>query len=447
MKKILLFFIMATLVTSIFAQNNLPKYQRSSLHMILLNTDEPTLPSSIDFSSNISEAWISYPFPDKYDQHSIDFKEAYGGKPKGSMIELINKYQGKLGSLGLKELKEISSTISNNKLYNQQLIDTTTIMLKEQKVAQQLLRKWFGIQDDGSYSMDLLYQRSSYNASQSSIAEANATVRGAKAILDKSDELIGNTFVSFSKLAFYENEAVATFSKELAYLVASFAGPAASTAQAAADVAYTAAHEGFSAHTTTVLYKLVWNDSVRAMFDMCWTNDNKIDLNKFNAIDFPFEFVGVQKATTTTVDAKGGFADLIGVKGAKPKDELIKQTIVRNLDKVFALLQYEYDVFKPLVPIISTDPLLADIGMKESIKNGDQFELLEAQLNDKTNKIEYKSVGTVKVVKNKVWDNRYALTDEAIKSQEDNTVKGTELTANKKATIGMLVRQITKKKK
>ena len=449
MKKtfVLCFVLMLGSIALFAQQNELPKYQRSSLHMILLNTDEPTLPNAIDFSKNISEAWESYPFPDKYDEHEIAFKEAYGGKPKGSFMELVNKYQNGFGDLSLAQLKEIGATIADNKYYNQQLIDTTTVMLKNQKVGQQLLAKWFDIKADGSYSLDLLQQRSAYNASQSDIADAAATARGVQAILDKSTDLIGNTFVSFSKLAFYENEPIATFSKNLAYVIASFAGPAAAAAQVAADAAYTATHEGYSAYTTTVLYRMIWNDSIQAIFNQCWTDDNKIDMQKFQAIDFPFEMVGVQKASSTTIDAKGGFADLVGVKGAKPKDELIKQTIVRNLDKTFAALQYNYDVFKPLVPIISVDPLLVDIGMKESIDDKSQFDLLEAQYNEKTGAIEYKSIATLKVEKGKVWDNRYCLTDEAkATAEESGAVKGTQLAANKKAALGMVVRQIAKKK-
>ena len=448
MKKtfILCFVLMLSSIAVLAQQNDLPKYQRSALHMILLNTDEPALPSAIDFSKDISEAWESYPFPDKYDQHKIAFKEAYGGKPKGSFIELVNKYQNGFGDLSLAKLKEISSTIADNKYYNQQLIDTTTVMLKTQKVGQQLVAKWFDIKADGSYSLDLLMQRSAYNASQSDLANAAATAKGVQAILDNGTDLIGNTFVSFSKLAFYENEPIATFSKNLAYVIASFAGPAAGAAQLAADAAYTATHLGYSAYTTTVLYKLDWNDSIQSVFNQCWTDDNKIDMQKFQAIDFPFELVGVQKTSSTTMDAKGGFANLVGVEGAKPQEELIKQTIIRNLDKTFAALQYNYDVFKPLVPIISIDPLLIDAGMKESIDDKSQFDLLEAQYNEKTKSIEYKSVGKLKVEKGKVWDNRYSLIEDPQAAEDNGGLKGTQLSANKKAALGMVVRQITKKK-
>lgn len=80
-------------------------------------------------------------------------------------MELVNKYQGGFGNLSIAGLKEISATIKDNKTYNQQLIDATTAMLQEKKIGQQLLSKWFQLKPDGSYSMDLIRQRSAYNAS------------------------------------------------------------------------------------------------------------------------------------------------------------------------------------------------------------------------------------------------------------------------------------------
>lgn len=422
------------------AQGELPKYQRSSLHLILLTTEEPTLPGAANFTEKLSGMWQSYPFPDKHDKHTISFTDAYGGKPKGSMMELITKYQGKLESLGLDELKEISAQLADNKVYKQSLMEATAKMLKEQKVGQQLMRKWYGIKDDGTWSPDLLNQRGMYNASQSDVANAGATVRGLEAITDRSEDLIGNTFVAFSKLAFYENEPVAAFSRDVATLIAQIAMakvPGGATAGvAAAETAYNAAKEGYSASTTTVLYRMVWNDSIKAVFYGTFAGE-KIDMAKFNAIDFPFELVGVETAASSTFDPVGGLTG----KGT-PDDELIEKTLFRNIDKVMAKLQYNYDVFKPLVPIISTSPLLIDAGMKESIGDKDKFALLEGKLNPKTNKVEYKKVATLPVVKGKVWDNRYMPTDE----KPAEGVKGTELKANKKASVGMVVRLISKKK-
>ncbi len=434
-KHILASLAIAGCLSFAHAQNEPMKYQRSSLHLVLLTTDEPTLPGAEDMTGKLSQMWQSYPFPDKYDRHDIGFTDAYGGKPKGSMMELITKYQGKLDKLGLKELKEISAQIADNKLYVQNLIDTTTIMLSEQKVGQQLLRKWYGINDDGTWNPELLNQRGMYNASQSDVADAGATVRGLESITDRSEDLIGNTFLAFSKLAFYENEPVAAFSRDVAKTIIQLSG--LGMASVAADKAYDATKNGYSAHTTTVLYRMVWNDSTKALFYSTFSGD-KIDMAKFNAIDFPFELVGVEKAQSSTFDPASG---LLGKESAID-DQLIEKTLFRNIDKVMAKLQHNYDVFKPLVPIISTNPLLIDAGLKESIGDKDKFELLEGVLNPETDRIEYKRIAILPVVKGKVWDNRYMPSDEKTADE----AKGTELKANKKAAVGMVVRLLPKKK-
>lgn len=442
-----------------FAQNPLPKYQRSSLHMILLTTDEPALAGeSEDFTTNINEAWQSYSFPDKYDQHKIDFVTGYGGKPKGTINELITRFQTGLSGLSIKELKELSQNLSGTKEYNAFLTDTTQIMLREQKVGQMLISKWFNITADGSFSGELIKERSAYNATQANIAEAASTTRGLQAITDAGEDLIGNTFVSFSKLSFYKNEPIAAFSRDLATTIAQldptgYAGPAAITA---ANTAYEMIHLGYSAATTTILYRLVWNDSIKTVFYSTFEN-GKINMEKFNQIDFPFELVGLTKTTSSTFDVKGGLAKAIGLDQlkdslVKPSNDLIQQTIIRNLDKSFADLQSKYDVFKPLIQITSVDEtnkiILADMGLKESVKDNDQFEILEAVQDPKTNKLTYQSKGTLKVVKGKVWDNRYALTEEAKKEQtEEGALHGTQLSWNKNVIPGTIIRLITKKKK
>lgn len=434
----------ATAVLANAQDTELPAYNRSSLHLILLTTDEPTI-GETSFNEDILKAWKEYPFPDKYDQIAIDYIEDYGGKPKGSMMELIDRYKDGFGDLSFDKLKELQNTLGNNKYYNQQLIDTTMMLLESNKVAQQLLRKWYNIKDDGSYDNSLLIEKSLYSATQSDVANATSTARGENIIIDNmSDDLIAHTFISFSKLAFYENEPVAMFSKKLAYGIAEFLpNPVAQeTTRSSADVAYQTAKKGYSAYTTTVLYQLDWNDSTMTMFYSAFEGD-KINMEKFNSMVFPFKFIGIETATSSTVDALGGLADMVGIEAGKPQSDLIQQTIIRNIDKVFAKMQYNYDVFKPLVPIISTEPLLADVGMKEGIDDKSVFDLLEVVVDPSTGEIEYKTIASLKVVKGKVWDNRYSLLND--ENSNNGEVKGTELKKNKKAVKGMLLRQRTKK--
>ena len=424
----------------------LPKYQRSSLHMVLLTTEEPTLEGAEDFSKQLDQSWQAYPFPDKYNKHLVSFTQAYGGAPKGSLMEILVKYRNGFDGMGLADAKELMSSLTNPQEYNNNLVSTVNDIISNEKLGNELIRKWFGIQADGSYDLKLINERASYNASQADLAEAMSTSRGVQAILDKGEDLIANTFVTFSKLAFYETEPVAAFTCTLAkYLAANLPGPAQKIAFAAAEATYNATKNGYAARTTTALYKLDWNEEVKNTFYGMFTPDNKIDMEKFNAHTFTMSLVGIDNANSTTVDAKGGLGSMVGANIEKPSEQLIQQTIIRNIDKLFAQLQKSYEVFAPVSQIISVNPLKADMGMKEGLEGGEAFDLLEPVLNPKTNEYEWKSVGVVKVSKKDIWDNRYSLTEGAAEQSEE--VKGTVLSDNKKAAVGMVVKQVVKSKK
>ena len=89
--------------------------------------------------------------------------------------------------------------------------------------------------------------------------------------------------------------------------------------------------------------------------------------------------------------------------------KLISRATARATDKSIAQLQKKYDQFKTLTVLNVTDDgqtMYAYVGKKEGVKDGDKFEALE-QIQDENGNITYKKVGTVKVAKGKVWDNRH----------------------------------------
>lgn len=448
-----IFFAAAALFGFICTANaqevEMPKYQRSSLHMVLLTTDEPGLDGAEDFTAQLDEAWQGYPFPDKYNKHAVGLTQAYGGAPKGGFLELVNKFQGGFAGMSLADAKDLLEKMKSGKAYQTDLVNAINDIISKEKVGNQLMRKWFNIQDDGSWDYTLITERAAYNANQAALAEAEATSRGVQAILDQGEDLISNTFVTFSKLSFYPSEPVAAFVKNLMMFISELTpAPANIAISAAATATYAATSKGYTAATTTALYRLDWTEEIKAAFYGMFTADNKIDMEKFNAYTFPMSLVGIDKATSTTIDAAGGLGSMIGLESAgKPEDVLIKQTICRNIDKLFVKLQKSYEVFAPISQIISVNPLVADMGMKEGLHGGEAFNLLEPCYNKQTNKVEWKSVGVVKVDKKNIWDNRYALTDEAKKAQSESELKGTVLSNNKKAAVGMVVRQVVKAKK
>jgi hypothetical protein len=339
--------------------------------------------------------------------------------------------------------------LKGGKEYKENLVAAINEINAKEKIGNDLVKKWFNIQEDGSWDFELIAERAAYDASQTDVAEAKATSKGIQTIIDKGENLISNTFVTYSKLAFYPSEPVAAFTKNLAYLIAGFTpAPANSIMIAAADAAYIATSKGYTARTTTALYQLDWSEEVVAEFYAMFNSEGKIDMEKFNAYTFPMKLVGIDNANNTTIDAGSGFAAALGIDSAvKPDDKLIQQAVIRNIDKVFAKLQRNYEVFAPVSQIISVDPLIADMGMKEGLEGGEAFNLLQPVLDPATKEVKWESIGVVKVDKKGIWDNRYSLVEEGAQPAETEGPKGTVLSKNKKAALGMVVKQVVKAKK
>lgn len=439
MKKLLLVLGSMMLAASpLFAQET--TYQRSSLHMVLLTTDEPMCPEK-DVEKYVSAAWNNYPMPDKYNDHSISFKEAKAGKPKGSIISIVTKYSDPNAlPKDLPGMMELLNDLKGGKKYREQLEEKVKGYVESEKLAHQMLAKWFNVKEDGTCDLNLLTERCAFNMNSSDVTAAAATAGGADALVKaNAGELLNTTFITFSKLDFYKNEAMARLIHDLTVSIARQQIPnelAVKAAILAADKAYDLTKDGYTAKTTTMLYKLKWNDSVEAVFYDLWKDATHIDMKKFYETPFELEYVGYDDCSSTVMFSLN-----------KSVEELVNTTVIRNIDKQFVNLQKKYEVFKPVAPIICADPLLVDIGMKEGLTGGEKFEILQKVQDPKTGKLVYKGAGIIKVDKKGVWDNRYDMTDG--KAQvTDSPVKtsdgknGTLFSKNKKAMVGMVVRQV-----
>jgi hypothetical protein len=280
--------------------------------------------------------------------------------------------------------------------------------------------------------MELIQKRGFYNASELDAAIAAQNVRGRAMLADAGEELIGNTFVSFTQFAFYKNEPAARAVLNAAVLLAHKTISndfALGLAIFAAERTYNMAKDGQTLFSKTYLYKLKWNEEIAAQFYNVWNN-----AAAFDAMDFELEFVGMQSNSSTILFALDG------------ADSAIKKVEIRSIDKIFAELQQKYDVFKPKVPILSApNPITAQIGMKEGLKGGEKFEVLEMTIDSKTERTKYVRIGTTKVNKKMVWDNRYNAGDApeiAVNDKDGNPITATHFDKMKKAQPGMLLKQI-----
>jgi hypothetical protein len=92
------------------------------------------------------------------------------------------------------------------------------------------------------------------------------------------------------------------------------------------------------------------------------------------------------------------------------------------MDKNIVALAKQYEDFKVKTPVYSVlrnsrgkiEGYAAKIGMKEGIKDGSKFQVVQRIQDPETGKTKYKYVATVKAKKGCIWDNRYnAVLEEA----------------------------------
>ena len=400
------------------------KYRRSSLHTILIESD------NFPKKDQVLSAYYGAEFPDKYDNHNIGEKSfnpaKYSStKEESDTPETINKY------------------------------------MKDSQIAKKLVSKWYNRAADGSFDTSLIEERGAFNASFIDATTAKKANLGNAMISTAGEELLNNTFVVVSKMKFIENEPVARVIRDGAILALS---RAPSIVQAlgtkAAQLAYEKAKEGYSVWTTSYLYKLKWDDATQnTFFEEMYAEKGQMTPEKKaeyeNTDLFNMEFIGSEKATSLVT---------FSLTEKRTEEQIIKLSVTRNIDKVFSKLQKNYDVFKTKVPLYTGYPITAKIGMKEGLEGGEKFEVLEQSQDLKTGKIEYKRIGKIKVNKKLIWDNRANLSDlistpanetastenksallagnENSSSSENKPIDRTTFKGGKKFGAGLLIRQL-----
>ncbi|WP_319591087.1 hypothetical protein [uncultured Draconibacterium sp.] len=423
---------------------NSVNYHRSSLAKILVEAD------AFPKKDTVISAYYNAPFPEKYNDHTIDLR-SFNSKDY-ALTEEQKKALGIKNNVVGKIAKGILSRgrTDLNEATLKELPYVIDKFFKEEKVANQLVAKWFNRQDDGSFDMNLVAKRGFYDASEMEAHIAKNSVRGVASLADAGEELLNNTFVVVDKMDFINNEVSALAIQTAAYAAADeMKRPlAAIAARKAADIAYNKTKDGYSVWTSSYLYKLKWNDSIAAVFyNDYWFDENNIDTTKRNAFDssdlFELEFIGMEKAKSLVLFTRDKQRKSKKNKKNKPdkttEEQIIKLASIRNIDNVFTKLQKSYDVFKTKTPIYSTEPLMAKIGAKEGLEGGERFEVLEQTLDPDTGLTKYVRKGVIKADKNAIWDNRYYASEES----ESEELEATTFTGGgNDIYAGMLIRQI-----
>lgn len=369
-------------------------YMRSSLEMVYIDG------GSFPQKKLVDDSWENYMDPQK------NFPNQY------------NKHYAGIGNL----------SYTGEKIANAQMTTLISSYIKENKLANKLVQRWFNynpggtvnydydnpVNPDAKINMQTVFERGSYNVNA---GDENIMLGGLKRdrdtqIKDLSMKLLPFTFMTFTKLDFYENEPVARAIRDVAIAAADDVRNRAikngnyttgtelvyTIAVAAANAAYLATKDGYTLHSTTWLYRLNWDESTNAYFES-EVLDNPWLLETSDR--FQMEYIDCQENKSTVI-----------FSATKTQAKIIDQTVVRNLNKVFRDLQDRNDVFKVWTPLLDFYSLVnpniyapitvdgkvvtAQIGTGEGLRGGEIFSIVDEDGN---------FYGNAKVVKGKVWDN------------------------------------------
>ncbi len=366
-------------------------YNRSSLYTLMVTN------ASRNYESNIKEYFETKLVPDKYNNHNLNQRFI-------------------------------------NSSYQKSELDNIVQFLNDNKIAHQLIAKWYGRSAKGGFNMNLIKERGFYDASVLDIKTAQNSVKGLALLAQAGEDLIGNTFILVNDSKYTNKQEVAQTAKSILSSFTSQMG--ISIGSELTSLGLDTFGKGFVVATHSHLFKLVWDKETQARFyNELYKTDSEITPELKAAFDnanfFYLDYIGTDKS----------WADVQSTSyTTKSNGELIGNATIKSIDNVISKLQAEYDIFKTKTPIYSTEPITAKIGLKEGLTKKTLFEVLEKQIDDK-GVTSFVQVGTVKVdTKFPIWDNRYGA-DEENKNQDVDKTHFKKV-SGKDFYPGQLLRQI-----
>lgn len=385
------------------------KYHRNSIYSIMLEHDD------LRFGKEIKQEFFKIPVSDKYNNQNLS----------------------------------VRTVVTDNE---DDQLDNIECFLKSNFVSKRLVSKWFNREKvSGSFSMDTIWSRGSYDATLSDYQIACKTIRGVSIIKDAGEELIENTFVIVNDIRYVDKEERAQKTKAILDLTSNLAGivsgvssgntkdissSISSLANSGSQISDLIA--GFTVTVTSYLFCLEWNDSCASTFYNKYylargeVNDEKKMAYENDPNIFKLRYIGkysVRSAKTV-------------LRGLRSNEEVIRKVCARALDENIVKLQSMYEPFRVKSPIcrIEGDTIYSSIGLKEGVTEESEFEVLECY-QDENGRTRYQRVGIVKPIKDCIWDNRFmADLEEAVGANFQYTAFKT--VSGRKFEPGLLLRQL-----
>jgi hypothetical protein len=331
-------------------ENNPSKrYLRPSLTILMINRGDA-------YSERMQPIFERYPVPDKYNDHNVNIRTIKINQLGGNVQE-----------------KQLSDFLVNN-------------------VSRDIVAKWFNRNQKGEFNMDLIAERGMYNATDADVIKAKSSERKTALLQDAGENLLDRSYIlvfDIKKILSAEEYARSKHQP--------------STSE-----------EGYYAWYDCYLYKLDWNDSIAAVFyNNLWNDASSFDPQRVKAFEqsvFPVKLVGKFSNAFGPISSTQNKDHSKNIFGSLSDEELFARLFPKIMDETETQLTQQVEDFRVKMPIYSTSPITAKIGLKEGLSVDRRYFVYEYQVTEKGEKKAVRK-GVVRAT-NKITDNRTVSTGE-----------------------------------
>ena len=391
-----------------------------SLAKDLANTDAKKAANDTTTGSIFSlpaKIFASIPIPNQFNEHNLGTRVIDFDILSANLTENDKEAAAKDGFQGKKKSKFNVGNIAKstagistegseiNASFDEVAPAVMHRYFKDNNVAELVVARWYDYAPDASdhWGLGTVMDRGTYNFSDVDLQNAANDPAVRTKIDQTAFDMIGNTFIMVTNLRFRSYQAIVAESQGAVTAIGgSKLGGLASLAGAAASAA---AGDGYTVQAVSSLYHLVWNEDINQRFAVDIVEKNATLEDLIEAGFCKLEYLGTEKSSSNIRQS---------LFSEKPISDLVQRATARAIDEAIIKLQNNHEQFRTALPIIGGDgngTIYARIGTKEGLNEKDEYEILEKQEDSKGHTF-YKSVGTVKPIKGKIWNNAFGASEE-----------------------------------
>jgi hypothetical protein len=269
-------------------------------------------------------------------------------------------------------------------------------------------------QQNGNMSWSALMSSAQYSATDNDALTSGASKNSENVYQEIAEDLLNKVYfvvydikvIKTMEEKYDEMDAKGRAQQEKANAAAAKANPPQAPKQY---VPVQRTDEGWFMNYEYRIYKLVWNDSIMAIFNDVWLDESITDyrerskrINAFENFKFPYVLVMSDNNDIYSTQEKenpnatGAAAILNALVVRKSMDELLAQFPKSMQDAFVSKGSRKIDDFKIRAPLFQESPPMVKIGTKEGIYQDERYFAYEMIQDDKGNKVK-KKIGVLRV--------------------------------------------------